>query len=85
MYLLIFHTIVPYVCHHLTGYRLGENLFYSSVPHSWVDVITAWQNELSNYSYGKGSTNGQPVGHYTLVTRIAMYVNCFFKGAICDS
>ncbi|XP_070768808.1 cysteine-rich venom protein ENH1 [Enoplosus armatus] len=64
----------------LNGYELGENLFYSSSPYSWTDVINAWHSEVSRYQYPYGSTNGQPIGHYTQVVWNSSYrVGCAVK------
>uniref|UniRef100_A0A3Q2P5B1 ShKT domain-containing protein n=1 Tax=Fundulus heteroclitus TaxID=8078 RepID=A0A3Q2P5B1_FUNHE len=54
----------------MVGYELGENLFFSSSPSSWTSVISAWHFEKSHYRYPNGSTNGQPIGHYTQVTTV---------------
>ncbi|KAK9514284.1 hypothetical protein VZT92_027761 [Zoarces viviparus] len=63
--------------HMLNGYELGENLFYSSSPHSWTDVINAWHGEASHYLYPNGSSTGQAVGHYTQVVWNSSYrVGC---------
>lgn len=45
---------------------MGENLFYSSAPMSWTDVITAWHNEVALFKYPKG--DWKATGHYTQVT-----------------
>ncbi|XP_008279394.1 cysteine-rich venom protein [Stegastes partitus] len=61
----------------LNGYELGENLFYSSALTSWTDVIQAWHNEVSHYTYPTGSSNGETVGHYTQVVWNSSYkVGC---------
>ncbi|XP_051263632.1 cysteine-rich venom protein isoform X1 [Dicentrarchus labrax] len=61
----------------LNGYELGENLFYSSSPYSWTDVINAWHSEVSHYQYPRGSTNSQATGHYTQVVWNSSYkVGC---------
>uniref|UniRef100_A0A4W6BKP6 ShKT domain-containing protein n=1 Tax=Lates calcarifer TaxID=8187 RepID=A0A4W6BKP6_LATCA len=61
----------------LNGYELGENLFYSSSPYSWTDVINAWHSEVSHYLYPNGSTNSQAIGHYTQVVWNSSYrVGC---------
>ncbi|XP_034384534.1 cysteine-rich venom protein [Cyclopterus lumpus] len=53
----------------LNGYELGENMFYSSAPDSWTDVINAWHAEVSRYLYPKGSSSG----HYTQVVWNSSY------------
>ncbi|XP_037640028.1 cysteine-rich venom protein isoform X1 [Sebastes umbrosus] len=61
----------------LDGYELGENLFYSSSPTLWKDVVNAWHSEVSRYLYPKGSRNGQETGHYTQVIWNSSYkVGC---------
>uniref|UniRef100_A0A8C3AB43 ShKT domain-containing protein n=1 Tax=Cyclopterus lumpus TaxID=8103 RepID=A0A8C3AB43_CYCLU len=52
-----------------TRYELGENMFYSSAPDSWTDVINAWHAEVSRYLYPKGSSSG----HYTQVVWNSSY------------
>ncbi|KAM6910741.1 cysteine-rich venom protein latisemin isoform 1-T1 [Xenentodon cancila] len=51
----------------LNGYELGENLFYSSSSFPWKSVVRDWHSEVSQFLYPNGSTNGQPIGHYTQV------------------
>ncbi|KAF0031783.1 hypothetical protein F2P81_016338 [Scophthalmus maximus] len=59
------------------GYELGENLFYSSSPYPWTDVVGAWHSEVSHYLYPNGSTNGGTIGHYTQVVWNSSYrVGC---------
>ncbi|XP_073340782.1 cysteine-rich venom protein [Pagrus major] len=59
----------------LKGYELGENLFYSSKPLSWTDVITAWHNEESKFTYPLG--DWKTTGHYTQVVWNSSYrVGC---------
>ncbi|KAM9309945.1 cysteine-rich venom protein pseudechetoxin [Pholidichthys leucotaenia] len=61
----------------LDGYEVGENLFYSSYPYSWTFIVNAWHNEVSHYIYPKGSSNGEPIGHYTQVVWNSSYqVGC---------
>ncbi|NWX40310.1 CRVP protein, partial [Steatornis caripensis] len=44
----------------------GENLFMSSAPFPWSDVIQAWYNEKKDFKYGTGATTQDAViGHYT--------------------
>ncbi|OWK56652.1 Cysteine-rich venom protein pseudechetoxin [Lonchura striata] len=46
----------------------GENLFMSSAPFSWSDVLQAWYNEEKNFEYGTGAKmKGAMFGHYTQV------------------
>lgn len=68
----------------INGYEMGENLFYSSTQLSWTAVITAWHNEVQNYQYPTGSTNGKEVGHYTQVIWNSSYkVGCAM--AVCPN
>ncbi|KAF1565820.1 Cysteine-rich venom protein, partial [Eudyptes schlegeli] len=49
-----------------TTVQCGENLFMSSAPFSWSDVIQAWYNEEKDFEYGTGAkTQGAVIGHYT--------------------
>ncbi|NWS38475.1 CRIS2 protein, partial [Probosciger aterrimus] len=49
-----------------TDVQCGENLFMSSGPFSWSDVIQSWYNEEENFEYGTGAkTKGAVIGHYT--------------------
>ncbi|XP_010070676.1 PREDICTED: cysteine-rich venom protein pseudechetoxin-like, partial [Pterocles gutturalis] len=51
-----------------TNVLCGENLFMSSGPFSWPNVIQAWYNEEENFEYGTGAkTRGAVIGHYTQV------------------
>uniref|UniRef100_A0A3P9N8K9 ShKT domain-containing protein n=1 Tax=Poecilia reticulata TaxID=8081 RepID=A0A3P9N8K9_POERE len=74
---MLMMVVLPCVSLHYPGYELGENLFYSSSPSSWTTVLTAWHNEKSHYLYPNGSTNGQPIGHFTQVVWNSSYkVGC---------
>ncbi|NWU67694.1 CRVP protein, partial [Pterocles burchelli] len=49
-----------------TNVPCGENLFMSSGPFSWPNVIQTWYNEEKNFEYGTGAkTPGAVIGHYT--------------------
>ncbi|KFQ50827.1 Cysteine-rich secretory protein 2, partial [Nestor notabilis] len=49
-----------------TNVQCGENLFMSSGPFSWSDVIQSWYNEKEDFEYGTGAkTQGAVIGHYT--------------------
>lgn len=52
----------------VSGYEMGENLFFSSSPNSWTNVISTWQKEAENFQYPDSSLNGKSIGHYTQVT-----------------
>ncbi|XP_036625000.1 cysteine-rich secretory protein 3-like [Trichosurus vulpecula] len=49
------------------GTVCGENLFMSSASLSWTDAVQAWYDEYKHFEFGKGSTTGEAVGHYTQV------------------
>lgn len=56
----------------------GENLFMSSAPFSWSDVLLAWYNEEKNFEYGTGAkTKGAMFGHYTQVDVFFTYIFIF--------
>ncbi|XP_063055972.1 cysteine-rich venom protein ENH1 [Engraulis encrasicolus] len=58
-------------------YECGENLFKSETASTWTEVVTAFHDEVNNYEYPTGSTNGLPVGHYTQVIWYSSYeVGC---------
>lgn len=57
----------------VSGYEMGENLFFSSSPHSWTDVISTWQKEVANFQYPNSSINGLSIGHYTQVAAPRRY------------
>ncbi|XP_068262860.1 cysteine-rich venom protein-like [Nyctibius grandis] len=56
----------------------GENLFMSSAPFPWPDVVQAWYNEEKDFEYGTGAkTQGAVIGHYTQVVWYNSYqVGC---------
>ncbi|XP_054480161.1 cysteine-rich venom protein TEL1-like [Anoplopoma fimbria] len=43
----------------------GENLYMSSQEDSWSSAIQSWYDEVKDWRYGVGSTNGGVVGHFT--------------------
>ncbi|XP_059211491.1 cysteine-rich venom protein TEL1-like [Centropristis striata] len=45
----------------------GENLYMSSFENSWSNAIQSWYDEIKDWRYGVGSTNGGVVGHFTQV------------------
>ncbi|XP_036395763.1 cysteine-rich venom protein pseudecin [Megalops cyprinoides] len=58
-------------------YECGENLFKSSTPLPWSEVIQAWHSEVKNYQYPNGSANGGTIFHYTQVVWYSSYeVGC---------
>ncbi|KAM6967840.1 cysteine-rich venom protein latisemin [Aplochiton taeniatus] len=61
----------------LGDYQMGENLFYSSSPYNWTQVVAAWNSEVQNYQFPTGSINGLATGHYTQVVWNSSYkVGC---------
>ncbi|XP_012874581.1 PREDICTED: cysteine-rich secretory protein 2-like [Dipodomys ordii] len=61
-----------------TTVKCGENLYMSSDPTSWSDVIQNWFNEREGFNYGVGpKTPTTPVGHYTQLAWYSSYqVGC---------
>ncbi|NXA37614.1 CRIS2 protein, partial [Eudromia elegans] len=61
-----------------TNVSCGENLFMSSIPFSWPDVIQAWYDEERDFKYGIGKTRPSAmVGHYTQLIWYSSYqVGC---------
>ncbi|XP_019376496.1 PREDICTED: cysteine-rich venom protein-like [Gavialis gangeticus] len=52
----------------------GENLYMSSAPTAWSDVIQAWYNEKKDFKYGSGPTRPEAViAHYTQVVWYKSY------------
>ncbi|XP_071384854.1 cysteine-rich venom protein-like [Centroberyx affinis] len=43
----------------------GENLYMSSYKNTWSNAIQSWYDEVKDWRYGVGSTNGGVVGHFT--------------------
>ncbi|KFQ40500.1 Cysteine-rich secretory protein 2, partial [Mesitornis unicolor] len=49
-----------------TSVVCGENLFMSSSPFSWSNVVQVWYNEEKDFKYGTGAkTKNAVIGHYT--------------------
>ncbi|XP_064563190.1 cysteine-rich venom protein kaouthin-2-like [Zonotrichia leucophrys gambelii] len=63
-----------------TNVQCGENLFMSSAPFSWSDVLQAWYNEEKNFEYGTGAKpKGAMFGHYTqMVWHNSYKIGCGF-------
>ncbi|XP_074657886.1 cysteine-rich secretory protein 3-like [Tubulanus polymorphus] len=56
---------------------LGQNIALGQK--SWEDAITDWFNENNDFEYGKGSTGGGEIGHFTqLVWSSSSHVGCGF-------
>ncbi|XP_078506074.1 cysteine-rich secretory protein 3-like [Lissotriton helveticus] len=46
----------------------GENLYKSTIPRPWEDIIQEWFNENKDFKYGFGAINPKKmIGHYTQV------------------
>ena len=57
----------------------GENLYMSSYKNTWSNAIQSWYDEVADFQYGVGSTNGGVVGHYTQVhLRNSLHNICYF-------
>ena len=49
----------------------------------WDRAVTSWHNEVDNFQFGNGSTNGKQIGHYTqVVWSKSNLVGCAV--ALCD-
>ncbi|XP_067366101.1 serotriflin [Channa argus] len=57
----------------LDGYELGENLFYSSAPYPWSEVINAWHSEWIYFTYPNETADGRTSGHYTQIVWNSSY------------
>ncbi|KAE8605419.1 hypothetical protein XENTR_v10015126 [Xenopus tropicalis] len=57
----------------------GENLFMSSYPASWEEVIQSLHSEYDNFEYGVGAKAvGLVIGHYTQVMWYKSYrIGCY--------
>ncbi|NWW90257.1 CRIS2 protein, partial [Rhynochetos jubatus] len=57
-----------------TNVTCGENLFMSSGPFTWPDVIQVWYNEGKDFTYGIGANRiGAVIVHYT---QLIWYNSC---------
>uniref|UniRef100_A0A8C2X161 ShKT domain-containing protein n=1 Tax=Cyclopterus lumpus TaxID=8103 RepID=A0A8C2X161_CYCLU len=45
----------------------GENLYMSSFKNTWSNAVQSWYDEVKDWRYGVGSTNGGIVGHFTQI------------------
>ncbi|KAM4835042.1 cysteine-rich secretory protein 2 isoform 1-T3 [Thomomys bottae] len=61
-----------------TNTKCGENLYMSSDPTSWTEVVQNWFSEGDGFVYGTGpKTSNTPVGHYTQLVWYSSYqVGC---------
>ncbi|XP_068446822.1 serotriflin-like [Clinocottus analis] len=51
----------------MSNVKCGENLKMSSHPNTWSNAVQDWYDEVKDFRFGVGSTNGNKVGHYTQV------------------
>ncbi|NXJ13792.1 CRIS2 protein, partial [Odontophorus gujanensis] len=60
------------------GEQCGENLYMSTAPSTWSNVIQTWYDEEKDFKYGIGATKeGAVIGHYTqLVWYNSYQVGC---------
>ena len=50
---------------------MGQNLAYGQ--QNWNDAVTAWHNEISNFTYTKGGGAAKKtVGHFTQVSALCV-------------
>ncbi|NWQ79695.1 CRIS2 protein, partial [Columbina picui] len=61
-----------------TNVQCGENIFMSTGPFPWADVIQSWYNEEKDFEYGIGAkTAGAVIGHFTQLIWYSSYqVGC---------
>ncbi|XP_019124299.2 serotriflin [Larimichthys crocea] len=57
----------------ISGFGCGENLYMASYKNSWSNAIQSWYDEIEDWRYGVGSTNGGVVGHFTQVVWAKSY------------
>nr|Q2XXQ5.1 RecName: Full=Cysteine-rich venom protein DIS2; Short=CRVP; AltName: Full=Cysteine-rich secretory protein DIS2; Short=CRISP-DIS2; Flags: Precursor [Dispholidus typus]AAZ75596.1 CRISP-DIS2 [Dispholidus typus] len=62
----------------LNGIKCGENIYMSSIPMTWIDIIKLWHDEYKNFIYGVGANPpGSVIGHYTQIVWYKSYrVGC---------
>jgi len=57
------------------GVHIGQNV--AAGQKDWETAVAGWHNEVNNFEYGKGSSNGKGYGHYTqVVDSRAMRIGC---------
>ncbi|XP_075125722.1 cysteine-rich venom protein-like [Leptodactylus fuscus] len=52
----------------------GENIAISPFPVPWRNIITIWDNEKYNFTYGGGAKNGTVTGHYTQISAANTFI-----------
>ncbi|XP_018425065.1 PREDICTED: cysteine-rich venom protein TEL1-like [Nanorana parkeri] len=59
----------------------GENLYFSSGPNSWKEVINDWKSEVEGFKYGYGpKTSSDIIGHYTqIVWASSKLIGCSYR------
>ena len=59
------------------GIPIGQNLAWGYS--NWDAAIQGWFDEVKDFTFGVGSKNGKPVGHYTQV-KFAKLITFFCAG-----
>uniref|UniRef100_A0A0B8RS09 Cysteine-rich secretory protein 1a n=1 Tax=Philothamnus irregularis TaxID=1899461 RepID=A0A0B8RS09_9SAUR len=58
----------------LDGIQCGENIYMSSIPLAWTEIIQSWYDEYKNFVYGVGANpQGSVIGHYTQIVWYKSY------------
>nr|Q7ZT98.1 RecName: Full=Cysteine-rich venom protein ophanin; Short=CRVP; AltName: Full=Opharin; Flags: Precursor [Ophiophagus hannah]AAO62996.1 ophanin [Ophiophagus hannah] len=58
----------------LEGIECGENIYMSSNPRAWTEIIQLWHDEYKNFVYGVGANPpGSVTGHYTQIVWYKTY------------
>nr|ADJ51057.1 cysteine rich secretory protein isoform 2 [Cerberus rynchops] len=67
------------------GIQCGENIYKSSNPRAWSEMIQDWYDEYKNFVYGVGANPpGSMIGHYTQIVWYKSYrIGC--AAAYCPS
>ncbi|XP_058038736.1 cysteine-rich venom protein ophanin-like [Ahaetulla prasina] len=59
----------------LNGILCGENIYMSSNPRAWSEVIQSWYDEYKDFIYGVGANPpGSVIGHYTQIVWYNSYL-----------
>uniref|UniRef100_A0A194APP6 Cysteine-rich secretory protein 1 n=1 Tax=Agkistrodon piscivorus TaxID=8715 RepID=A0A194APP6_9SAUR len=59
----------------LGGIKCGENIYMSSIPIKWTEIIHAWHGENKNFKYGIGADPPNAViGHFTQIVWYKSYL-----------
>nr|Q09GJ9.1 RecName: Full=Cysteine-rich venom protein; Short=CRVP; AltName: Full=CRISP-PHI1; AltName: Full=CRISP-PHI2; AltName: Full=Cysteine-rich secretory protein; Flags: Precursor [Philodryas olfersii]ABI74696.1 cysteine-rich secretory protein precursor [Philodryas olfersii] len=58
----------------LDGIQCGENIYMSSNPRSWTEIMQSWYDEYKNFDFGYGANPpGSVIGHYTQIVWYKSY------------